>query len=101
MLNKGKATASKVALLLSSVLLSSCSLMETEYQEQLKAPASYGSIDNEVSAIAKGEQALTGESEQSNLEYDFYKGFGDDKLTMMIETVLANNYELITAYNNL
>lgn len=101
MLNKGKATASKVALLLSSVLLSSCSLMETEYQEQLKAPASYGSINNEVSAIAKGERALTGESEQSNLEYDFYKGFGDDKLTMMIETVLANNYELITAYNNL
>lgn len=101
MLNKGKATASKVALLLSSVLLSSCSLMETEYQEQLKAPASYGSINNEVSAIANGERALTGESEQSNLEYDFYKGFGDDKLTMMIETVLANNYELITAYNNL
>lgn len=101
MLNKGKATASKVALLLSSVLLTSCSLMETEYQEQLKAPASYGSINNEVSAIAKGERALTGESEQSNLEYDFYKGFGDDKLTMMIETVLANNYELITAYNNL
>ncbi len=82
-------------LLAGSMLLTACSLMQTEYQRDLVAPKTYGTQSSVLTATSSDANA------DAMLSYKFYEIFGDEKLNRLIESVLAHNYEITTAYLNL
>lgn len=89
-----KMIGTQALLLASSMLLTSCSLMQTEYQRDLSVPSGYGRAADAAAS------SLSSKSEQ-DLTYEFYKSFGDERLNGLIEDVLAHNYEITSAYLNL
>lgn len=89
-----KMIGTQALLLASSMLLSSCSLMQTEYQRDVVVPSSYGQA---AAAAPNDPEGLSAQ----DLSYEFYRSFGDERLNRLIEDVLARNYEITSAYLNL
>lgn len=90
----GRKGLSSTLLGLSCLLLSSCSLNEAEFQNNLPSPSSYGVVEDKNTSLA-----VYGKDKA--LAVNFYQSFNDDKLNGLIERALKNNYDMNSAYLNL
>lgn len=102
---------------LSCLYLIACTVMDTPYVDTISdtVPQDYGEIENTLSkkvilsndknanaeAIANKAKGLYGEAVVTATQLDFYRCYGDSKLSALIDQVLEHNYELKTAYLNL
>lgn len=109
---------------LSCLYLAACTVTETPYVNTVADTAThdYGEIENALSknvilstdqdatvaAATNGADATAikatgphGEAVVAATQLDFYRSYGDSKLSALIEQVLEQNYELKTAYLNL
>lgn len=94
----GSKGLSKTLLGLSCLLLSSCSVNETEYRNHLVSPTSYGIVEHNNTNLVSYNQD---QEHNNDLSINFYKSFNDSKLNMLIERALKNNYDINSAYLNL
>lgn len=97
---------------LSCLYLAACSVTQTPYVNTVAttAPQDYGELENTLShkvilstdkdAVASSSKAQGphGEAVVAATQLDFYRSYGDHKLSDIIEQVLAQNYELKSAY---
>ena len=88
---------------LSCLFLSSCSLLQTDYENHIAAtaPHGYGELYNAPSQKVSLDGAAQDPCSSVAAQLDFYSCYNDDKLNAMIERTLSHNYEITTAYLNL
>lgn len=86
---------------LSCLLMTSCGITKTDYDEKFSSPESFGTLTNPSSALVTTVNSVDGSTNSDAHSLNFYKSFGDDKLNAIIEEALANNYDITSAYLNL